>query len=138
MDYIRYCLSNNLRQRRITLQISQEDLAHRSGVSPGFIANLETGRNFPSSEILLRIASVLQIEPYKLLMDPERQDVVYTQEEILQWIKESAAHLLDRDHAEKLYEDLGSPGTEPDTMEPGDDVAAEPYPDFTESDDEHG
>lgn len=71
MDYARECLSNNLRLRRALLHLSQEDLAERSGVSAGYIANLETGRSFPSSEILLGLSQALNVPHWDLVTDHE-------------------------------------------------------------------
>ncbi len=77
MDYVRYCLSSNLRVRRAILGISQEELARRANLSSGFIANLETGRNFPSSKAILKIASAMKMEPWKLFIDPQKQEIYF-------------------------------------------------------------
>ncbi len=94
MDYVRYCLASNLRLRRSILQMSQEDLAHLANLSPGFIANLETGRNFPSSKAILKISSALKIEPWKLFLDPQKQDMFFTRDEVFQWLEDSRDRLL--------------------------------------------
>lgn len=94
MDYVRYCLASNLRLRRSILQMSQEELAHLANLSPGFIANLETGRNFPSSKAILKISSALKIEPWKLFLDPQKQDMFFTRDEVFQWLEDSRERLL--------------------------------------------
>jgi transcriptional regulator with XRE-family HTH domain len=94
MDYVRYCLASNLRLRRSILQMSQEELAHLANLSPGFIANIETGRNFPSSKAILKISSALKIEPWKLFLDPQKQDMFFTRDEVFQWLEDSRQRLL--------------------------------------------
>lgn len=94
MDYVRYCLSSNLRVRRAILGISQEELARRANLSSGFIANLETGRNFPSSKAILKIASAMKIDPWKLLVDPQKEEVYYSRDEVDQWLEDSRKRLL--------------------------------------------
>ena len=94
MDYIRYCLASNLRLRRAILQMSQEELAQRADMSPGFIANIETGRNFPSSKAILKISAALKIEPWKLFLDPQKQDMFFTRDEIFQWFEDSRKRLF--------------------------------------------
>ncbi|MFZ5861054.1 MAG: helix-turn-helix domain-containing protein [Spirochaetota bacterium] len=94
MDYVRYCLASNLRLRRAILQMSQEELAQRADLSPGFIANIETGRNFPSSKAILKISAALKIEPWKLFLDPQKQDLFFTRDEIFQWFEDSRKRLF--------------------------------------------
>lgn len=82
MDYIRQCFSANLKIRRAILRLSQEDLADRAEVSAGYIANIETGRNFPSTAVFLRLSGALGVEPWKLLLDPQKDEIAYTKEEV--------------------------------------------------------
>lgn len=74
--------------------MSQEELAQRADLSPGFIANIETGRNFPSSKAILKISAALKVEPWKLFLDPQKQDAFFTREEIFQWFEDSRKRLL--------------------------------------------
>ncbi|HEY9054677.1 MAG TPA: helix-turn-helix transcriptional regulator [Rectinemataceae bacterium] len=82
MDYVRECFSANLKLRRAALGISQETLAELSGLSPGYIANLETGRSFPSTPVLLKIAGALKVEHWRLLVDPRKEEISYTRSEL--------------------------------------------------------
>jgi transcriptional regulator with XRE-family HTH domain len=117
MDYVRYCLASNLRMRRSILQMSQEELAHLANLSPGFIANLETGRNFPSSKAILKLSSALKIEPWKLFLDPQKQDMFFTRDEVFQWLEDSRQRLLglppkpseEEGHAEPDQDEASSP-----------------------------
>ena len=82
MDYVRECLSANLKLRRAMRGLSQEGLAELSGLSAGFIANLETGRNYASSESLLSLSQALNVEHWRLLADPTKDEVAYTRMEL--------------------------------------------------------
>lgn len=56
-------LAVEMKARRATLKISQEELAHRAGVGPLFIARLETARNQPSISSFVLIAQALELKP---------------------------------------------------------------------------
>lgn len=64
------------------LGISQEELAEKAGISPGYVANIETGRSFPSTTVLLRLSAAFNVEHWKLLMDPQNDEINYSKEEI--------------------------------------------------------
>ena len=44
-------------------------LAEHCGTSPSYIGEIETGRKFPSTEMIEKIAGVLRIEAYHLFVD---------------------------------------------------------------------
>jgi transcriptional regulator with XRE-family HTH domain len=82
MDYIRDCLARNLVMRRTFLHLSQEGLADRAGLSPGFIANLERGKSWVSPSSLEKLSKALDTEPWKLLQDPRIDQKGYSKEEL--------------------------------------------------------
>lgn len=47
--------------------LSQDGLADRMDVSPSYISMLESGRRYPSIEMLIRIALALNIKPGLIL-----------------------------------------------------------------------
>jgi len=47
--------------------MTQEDLAHKVGVSRAYMGYIEQGRNTPSLEILEKIARVLKVKPSSLI-----------------------------------------------------------------------
>jgi len=65
------------------MKFSQEDLAERSGLSAGFIANMETGRSWPSPETLLKLSKALNIDHDKLLADPKSVEIGYSRDEVV-------------------------------------------------------
>jgi len=56
----------NLKGFRTKEGLSQMQLAEYCGVSSGYIAEIETGKKFPSVGIIEKIAAILKIEPYML------------------------------------------------------------------------
>jgi transcriptional regulator with XRE-family HTH domain len=54
----------NLKEFRKKEGISQMNLALSCDISPGYIGEIESGRKFPSPEMIEKIARVLRIEPY--------------------------------------------------------------------------
>lgn len=56
-----------LKQLRAARDMSQADLAERSGVSREHIARLETGHHDPSLSTLVKLAKALKVKPGELL-----------------------------------------------------------------------
>lgn len=52
---------------------TQENLAEKADVTPGYISQIESTSNgqMPSLEMLLTLSEVLEVPPSKLLDDPE-------------------------------------------------------------------
>jgi len=62
-------VGQRLRQRRLELGMSQKELALRLGVTPATISNYESEQNAIREDILLRLFSVLDVEPNYLYQD---------------------------------------------------------------------
>jgi len=71
MNHIQELLAKNLKSARERLGYTQMKLAELSNISPSFIGEIETGKKFPSSNSLQRIADALGMKPYQLLLDDE-------------------------------------------------------------------
>jgi predicted transcriptional regulator len=56
-----------IKARRTSVQISQEELAHRAGVHRSFVARLETAETQPSLSVLFRIADALEIDAAEMV-----------------------------------------------------------------------
>lgn len=56
-----------LRRIRIEKNLSQEELAARLNVSRSYISYLESGRRYPSIEMLIALAKALEIKPGALI-----------------------------------------------------------------------
>lgn len=94
MDYIRECLATNMKIRRAVMRLSQEELAELTGLSSGFIANMETGRSWPSSESLHKLSAALGVDHWKLLVDPKKDSVAYTREELSMLLDRAKSYVL--------------------------------------------
>ncbi len=64
---IRKQIGINIRKRRDVLGLSQEALAHESGIHRTYISGLERGIRNPTVTIVQSIAVALDISPSKLL-----------------------------------------------------------------------
>lgn len=71
-DSLHRNLGRVLRERRLSVDLSQEQLAHRSGLSPEYISELERGLKSPSVRTLAALAKTLATETHVLLRDAER------------------------------------------------------------------
>jgi transcriptional regulator with XRE-family HTH domain len=61
--------ARNLKENRRRCGLSQEKLAERVNVSTHHIAMIELARNFPTSELMERIASVLNVKIQELFAE---------------------------------------------------------------------
>ncbi len=68
MNEVRENLVRNIKERRAALKISQMDLAARTGMSAGYIGEIEIGRKYPSPESIEKLAEALEVPPYRLFM----------------------------------------------------------------------
>ncbi len=55
-------IGENARRRRSELGLSQEDVAHRVGITVGYYSQVERGRRNMTVDVLARIAEALGVE----------------------------------------------------------------------------
>ncbi len=60
-------LAKNLKHFRFSVNLSQEQLAEKSGLSRNYISDIENSRSNPTLETLTDIAIALNINTYSLL-----------------------------------------------------------------------
>ena len=65
-------LGRAIRDLRTELSVSQEELAHRSGMHRTYLGGIERGERNPSYTNILRIASALDVTGSALLAAAER------------------------------------------------------------------
>ena len=70
MTNIRNILADNLRENRRKRGLSQTKLAEKAGISTQYIAMIELSRQFPTPEVLQRIATAFDIEAHELFTVP--------------------------------------------------------------------
>jgi transcriptional regulator with XRE-family HTH domain len=69
---LRAILSQNIKNARESLHITQEKLAEYAGLSLSSIVDIERRRTWVSDKTLLNIARALNMEAYQLLIPPEK------------------------------------------------------------------
>jgi transcriptional regulator with XRE-family HTH domain len=62
MTDIRQVLASNIKLHRKTLGLSQDNLAHEIDTATGYIGMIERGKQFPSPQMLERIARALHVD----------------------------------------------------------------------------
>ncbi len=66
-DRTLHALANRIKELRVEKHISQEELAHRSGLSRTGMGFLETGKRWPRLDTLMSVAEGLSISVDELL-----------------------------------------------------------------------
>jgi len=67
-ETLRKTLSANIKKQREFLGITQEKLAEESGISANMVNDIEGCRSWISDKTLVKLASALKIETYRLFM----------------------------------------------------------------------
>lgn len=75
-DSLRDLLIFNIKYYRYVNNFSQEKLAELSKLSPRYITDVERGLHCPTIPKIESIAKSLNIEPYKLFVNVERDTVI--------------------------------------------------------------
>ena len=70
MARLQEIFAQNLKENRRKRGFSQEKLAEKVDVSTHHIAMIEIARSFPTLDLVERIANALEIEIYKLFVEP--------------------------------------------------------------------
>jgi transcriptional regulator with XRE-family HTH domain len=69
----RQVIARNVRVARAAKDISQEALADEAGVDRSYMSRIERGVTWVGVEILVKLATVLEVEPYELLVPPPKR-----------------------------------------------------------------
>ncbi len=64
-----------LRRRRNALGISQEELAHRAGVTMRYVSLLETGKRVPTIVVVFALARGLGVKTSEIVLEMEADGV---------------------------------------------------------------
>jgi transcriptional regulator with XRE-family HTH domain len=70
MERLGDILAKNMKEHRRRRGLTQEKLAELVNVSTHHIGMIELARNFPTLDLVERIADALDIEIYRLFMEP--------------------------------------------------------------------
>ena len=93
MANVKEILGQNLKKHRKRLGITQSELADRAGLSTQYLGMIEIARNFPTADVLERLAAALGIKSNELFSvadSPER-----AMEQLQQAILDSINQRLD-------------------------------------------
>jgi transcriptional regulator with XRE-family HTH domain len=71
LDAIRLALGEVVRRRRLARGLSQEELAHASGLHRTYVSDLERGRKSASVRALTSLGIALKVAPSTLLREAE-------------------------------------------------------------------
>ena len=66
MTNIKEILAQNIKENRRRLKITQPELAERAGLSTHYLGMIEIARNFPTADVLERLAAALGINSNEL------------------------------------------------------------------------
>src|SRR5271163_756398 len=72
-----------IRERRRTLDLTQQDLARRINTSMPYIGHLETRKRHPSEKLVVKLAAVLGLDPRELffLANPGTKALISREQE---------------------------------------------------------
>ncbi|MFH1244201.1 MAG: helix-turn-helix transcriptional regulator [bacterium] len=60
-------VGSKVRKFRKKMELTQEDVAYKVGISRAYMGYIEQGRNVPSLEVLEKIARVLKVKTAELI-----------------------------------------------------------------------
>jgi transcriptional regulator with XRE-family HTH domain len=91
-------LAENVKYYRSKTGLSQLNFAMRINISPFYLNDIESGRQYASLKMLERLAKEFRIEPYQLLLPKDiipEQSVLTEYENELRTLKEQIDNLFD-------------------------------------------
>lgn len=71
----RQLIAANIRKGRLRMGFTQYKLAESCNLSPSYLAELESGKKFPSLQTLLYISESLELQPYQLFLKEEEEKI---------------------------------------------------------------
>jgi transcriptional regulator with XRE-family HTH domain len=72
-------LAKNLKKHRKRLGITQPELAERAGLSTNYLGMIEVARNFPTADVLERLATALGIKSNELFSVSDYPEIAMEQ-----------------------------------------------------------
>jgi len=73
---IQELLAKSIKEARGRLNLTQEGLAERTGLTTSFIGEVEICRKFPRPRTLQRISDALGLKPYELFLESSGKELV--------------------------------------------------------------
>ncbi len=94
---IRTVVAKRLKMLRKSRNLTQEQLAELVNVAPRHISFIETGRSFPSGDLIERICTVLNIEFTELFYfdkQPAREELISTLNNTVSYLDDKKLEFL--------------------------------------------
>ena len=79
MANVKEILAQNLKKHRKRLRITQPELAERAGLSTNYLGMIEVARNFPTADVLERLAAALGIKSNELFSVSDSPEIAMEQ-----------------------------------------------------------
>jgi transcriptional regulator with XRE-family HTH domain len=79
MANIKEILAQNLKKNRRRLGITQPELAEKAGLSTHYLGMIEVARNFPTADVLDRLAAALGIKSNELFSVSDSPEIAMEQ-----------------------------------------------------------
>lgn len=96
MTHLQENFISNLRFYRASKGFSQVEFSEKIGISPNYLNAVENGKNFPSVEVLQKIADVLKILPYQLFLEvPLENSENIKSKQVLMELKQKICSIID-------------------------------------------
>jgi transcriptional regulator with XRE-family HTH domain len=98
MANVKEILAQNLKKNRRRLGITQPELAERAGLSTHYLGMIEIARNFPTADVLERLAAALGIKSNELfsVSDSHERALEQLQQAILDNMDRAMEQALDK------------------------------------------
>lgn len=86
MTEVQSVLAYNIKKYRNTKGLTQEQLAEKAGTSTNYLGSIETGKKYPSPQMIDKLAKALDINPLELFKkeSPDMQSIKRSLEEKIQ------------------------------------------------------
>ena len=86
MTEVQQVLAFNIKKYRKTKGVTQEQLAEQAGTSTNYLGSIETGKKYPSPQMIDKLAKALDINPLELFKkeSPNMQSIKQSLEEKIQ------------------------------------------------------
>ena len=101
---LRATFIKNLKTHRSKLKISQMKLAELCETSTSYIGEIEIGKKFPSIEMIQKIASAVQVAPYKLFMTESDIAEIHipleSRERLIERLQKSIANIIEEEQGD--------------------------------------
>ena len=96
MTQVQECLINNIKKYRKLRHLTQEQLAEKTNSSTNYIGTIETGKKFPSLNMIERIAEALEISSLLLFQSENTDYKSFNKNEIKKIIIENLSNSIDK------------------------------------------